>query len=42
MALGEAIRDATMERRLLDKEIEVVNESGAMIAVVSCDGGTRH
>jgi hypothetical protein len=42
MALSEAIRDATMERRLLDREIEIVNESGAMIAVVSCDGGTKH
>jgi hypothetical protein len=31
-----------MKRRLLDEEIAIVNERGAMIAVVSWAGGTKH
>jgi hypothetical protein len=42
LVLSQAARDATMKMRLLDEEIAIVNERGAVIAVVSWAGGTKH
>jgi hypothetical protein len=42
VALSAAMHEAIVVRRLLDVEIVIVNEHGATIAVVSCDGGTKH
>ena len=36
--LGEALRQAAQERRLLEE----CRENGAVIAVVVCDGGPKH
>ena len=40
--LGETLRQAAQERRLLDEEIEVCRDDGTVIAVVVCDGNLRH
>jgi hypothetical protein len=42
VALSEAMRDAAMERRLLDEEIEVIDENGSVVAVVGCDAVPKH
>jgi hypothetical protein len=42
LALGEALREAALDRRLLDQEIEIQNERGNVVAVVTCDGGRKH
>jgi hypothetical protein len=41
LVLGEALRDAALDRRLLDEEIEIQNEQGNVVAVVTCDGGKK-
>ena len=40
--MGDALREAAEERRLLDEEIEVCRADGTIIAVVVCDGSPRH
>jgi hypothetical protein len=40
-ALIQATRDAALQRRLLDEEIEIRNALGDLVARVACDG-TKH
>jgi hypothetical protein len=40
--MGDALREAAVEGRLLDEEIEVCRDDGTVIAVVVCDGSSWH
>ena len=40
--LGEALREAAEEHRLLDEEIEVCRHDSTVVAVVVCDGSLKH
>jgi hypothetical protein len=42
LALSEGLREAALERRLLDEEIVIQNEQGNVVALITCDGGAKH
>ena len=42
LALRSALHIAAQEGYLLDEEIEVINDRGAVVAVVTADVGSRH